>query len=138
MLTVRILTAVAVAAILAGCNSEDPFELPTNPTPPTQITETFSGNVTRNGAVTHQFATQASGRVTATLTGFSADEGTKIGLALGTFNGASCQVVIAKDDATLATAVVGEASAAGLLCVRIYDVGNLTQAADYEIQLQHY
>ncbi len=133
----RILTAVAAAVVLAACNSDDPFEAPINPSPPTIITETFSGTVTRNGAATHTFATQASGTVTATLTALVADDGTKIGLALGTFNGASCQLVITKDDAVASTVVTGAVSAVGSLCVRIYDVGNLTVSADYEIQVAH-
>ena len=136
-MSVRILTAVAAAVIVAGCNSTDPFEAPTNPSPPTIITETFSGTVTRNGAATHTFGTQASGTVTATLTALVADDGTKIGLALGTFNGASCQLVITKDDAVASTVVTGAVSAVGSLCVRIYDVGNLIQSADYEIQVSH-
>jgi hypothetical protein len=126
---------LAIVAMTA-CG-DDNIAPPTAPTPPTTVTETFSGAVTRNGAATHSFTTQASGSVVATLTAFSADEGTRVGLALGTFNGSACQLVITKDDATLASSVTGAVSALGSLCVRIYDVGNLTGPVDYEIQVSH-
>ena len=127
---------LAAVVVLASCG-DDEINTPTAPTPPVPITETFSGSVTRNGAVTHSFTTQASGTVTATLTALAADEGTKVGLALGTFNGVACQLVITKDDAVSGTVVTGAVSALGSLCVRIYDTGGLTQTADYEIQVAH-
>ena len=129
--------AVTFAVLaMVGCGDDEPTT-PTAPTSPTIYTEVFTGNVTRNGAATHPFATQASGTVTVSLTAFSAPEGTKIGLALGTFNGSACQLVITKDDAQLATTVTGAVSALGNLCARIYDVGGLTEPADYEIQVSH-
>jgi hypothetical protein len=131
------LLAVMVAAGAAGACSDDEPTTPTAPTAPTVMTETFSGNIARNGAQTHAFGTQASGTVTATLTALAAAEGTKIGLALGTFNGVVCQLVITKDDAVQGTVVTGAVSALGSLCVRIYDTGGLTQSADYEIQVAH-
>jgi hypothetical protein len=132
----RLALAMLAAFVTTACSDDDP---PTSPTPttPTVITETFAGTVTRNGGVTHSFATQASGTVTATLTALAADDGTRIGLALGTFNGVACQLVITKDDAVSGTVVTGAVSALGNLCVRIYDTGGLAQAADYEIQVAH-
>jgi hypothetical protein len=135
LIAATLLTLVAVA--LGGCDDDDPVT-PVAPTPPVVITETFSGTVTRNGAVTHPFASQASGTVTSTLTLLSAAEGTKIGLALGTVNvTGTCQLVITKDDAVQGSVVTGAVSALGSLCVRIYDTGGLTQSADYEIQVAH-
>lgn len=135
-LIARTLVLMTAALVMSGCGDDTPTT-PTAPTTPTITTETFSGTVTRSGGVTHSFSTQASGTVTATLTAFAAEEGTKIGLALGTFNGSTCQLVITKDDAGLSSSVVGAVSALGLLCVRIYDVGSLTGAVDYEIQVSH-
>ena len=132
----RLVVILTATLALSACGDDEPIT-PTTPTPPTVITETFSGAVTLNGAATHTFVTQASGTVTGTLTLLSADEGTKIGLALGTFNGSACQLVITKDDAVQGSTVTGAVSALGNLCVRIYDVGNLTRTTDYEIQVAH-
>jgi hypothetical protein len=136
-----VLALLLVAASAVACNEQEPTT-PTSPTPPAPITRTFSGTVTRNGAATHPFATQASGTVTATLTALSAPEGTRVGLALGTFSNSACQLVITRDDAIAPTTITGSVSAGSVgavdnLCVRIYDVGGLTGPADYEIQVSH-
>ncbi len=60
-----------------------------------------------------------------------------LGISLGTWNGNTCQVVLAKDNATLGSIVLGTASSAGTLCARVYDVGNLTEPASYEITVVH-
>jgi hypothetical protein len=127
--------AVAVLA-LSGCG-DDPFETPTNPSPPTIVTETFNGVVSRNGAQAHTFSTQASGTVTATLKFLVPDNTVKMGFALGTWNGSSCQLVIAKTDAVESTSIVGAVSALGSLCVYIHDVGNLVNPTEYEIEVAH-
>jgi hypothetical protein len=132
----RAMVVLAAIGVMTACG-EDNIAPPTAPTPPTVTTEAFTGTVTRNGGVTHTFNTLTSGTVVATLSQFSAADGTKIGLALGTYNGSACQLVITKDDATLGTAVTGAVSALGSLCVRVYDVGNLTASADYEVQVSH-
>jgi hypothetical protein len=129
-----------IAALLAtsACGDDNENLTPTTPTNPTTVTETFSGTLTVNGAVTHPFATQLSGAVTATLTSVAPDNTKTMGLSLGTWNGAVCQIVLANDQARQGTVVTGNVtSTLGSLCVRIYDVGQLTEAATYEIQVVH-
>lgn len=130
-------TCAALLAILplAAC-SEDLITAP-SPSDPVTFTETFSGTVARSGGQTHPFLTQASGTVTATITALGPDNTIKVGFALGTWNGSSCQLVIVKDDAGASTAIIGAVSAVGSLCVRIYDVGQITTPAEYEIQVVH-
>ena len=65
------------------------------------------------------------------------DNGLAVGFALGTWNGVACQIVIADDSAAQGDTVAGGASRTGNLCVRIYDVGNLTEATAYEILVVH-
>ena len=131
------LLPVLVAALAMSACGEDPFEIPTNPTPAVPVNVTFSGVVSLRGAQTHTFTTQASGQVKATLTNLVPDGSVKIGLALGTWNGSSCQLVIAKTDAVQATQIIGAVSAVGSLCVYIHDVGNLVQPAEYQIDVEH-
>jgi hypothetical protein len=126
-----------LVAVLALASCGDDFEPPTAPTDPVIITETFSGTVTPNGAQAHSFATQASGEVTATLKFLVPDPTIPIGFALGTWNGSSCSLVIAKTDAIESTVIIGAVSALGSLCVYIHDVGNLRAAIDYEIEVRH-
>ncbi len=134
-LTLRFLPALVAVLALAACG--DDFETPTAPTEPTIVTETFSGTVTPRGAQAHSFSTQASGAVTATLKFLVPDPTVRMGFALGTWNGSSCTLVIAKTDAVEATVIIGAVSALGSLCVYIHDVGNLTAPAEYEIEVLH-
>jgi hypothetical protein len=121
---------------LSACG-DDPFEIPTNPTPPAPVTEIFNGVVNLRGAQTHTFSSGASGEVRATLKFLVPDGQVRMGFALGTWNGSSCQLVIAKTDAVESTVLIGAVSALGSLCVYIHDVGNLVQPAEYEIEVVH-
>ena len=127
---------LACVGVLAAC-SDDPTT-PTTPTAPPLVTQTFSGTVNKNGAVTHNFTTEASGTVTATLTTLAPDSTLVIGMSLGTWNGSTCALIITKDDATQGTVVTGGVSSLGSLCVRIYDsMGNITDPVAYEITVVH-
>lgn len=128
---------VFVAVLALSACGEDPFEIPTNPDPVVPVTQTFNGVVSVRGAQTHTFTSGASGQVTATLKFLVPDSQVKMGFAIGTWNGSSCQLVIAKTDAVASTVLIGEVSALGSLCVYIHDVGNLVQPAEYEIEVVH-
>ena len=137
MLRRLILAPVLVAAVMAAGCGDDPA--PTTQTPAAVLlTETFSGTVTVNGAFTHPFAVTRAGSVTAQLTAVAPDDTVTLGLALGTWNGIACQVVIANDTAKLSTSVLGTATAPGSLCVRLYDVGGLATPTTYDVKVDHY
>jgi hypothetical protein len=126
--------AVAVIAMF-GCG-DDPVDTPTVPTPQ-PVTEIFTGTLTVNGGVTHPFSATTAGSLTATLTNIAPDENPTVGLSLGTWNGSACAVVISTDAAVRTTVVYGTVNQAGQLCVRIYDVGRIANANDYEITVVH-
>jgi hypothetical protein len=125
------------ALLTAACGGDDTTT--TTPTTPStvSVTETFGGTLNRNGAVTHTFAAQSSGTVTASLTTVTPDAALVVGLSLGTWNGAICQVVLANDSATQGSVITGTASSTGNLCVRVYDVGNVVTPVSYEVQVVH-
>ena len=81
--------------------------------------------------------TGSFGTVTSTLTVVTPDT-TVLGMALGTWNGISCQLIIAADKAAVNTSVIGNVSSVGNLCVRLYDAGGtLTEPTSYEVQVVH-
>ncbi len=131
----RALVAVSLAAASTAC--DDPG--PTAPTPVTpvvvNVTETYSGILGRNGAVTFPFAVSA-GTATATLTTILPSTAA-VGLSLGTWNGISCAAVISNDNATEFTQLVGTAGQNGTLCLRIHDVGRLTAPVTFTIAVVH-
>ena len=132
----RLPGVLLLAFALAAC---DDSTTPTTPTDPTIVTETFTGTVTQNGASTHKFKTTAAGAVKATLKQIGADNTLVVGFALGTQVNEACNVVLANDLATGNAVLQGTMTAAGDLCVRIYDVGNVASgaAAAYSVEVVH-
>ena len=126
------------ASLAAGACSSDLITTPTETSPTTTKSETFTGTLTRNGAHTFPFSSNA-GTVQATLSALAPDTTLLVGFSLGTWNSTGgCQIVLANDKATAATVVVGNAGTAGNLCVRIYDVGNLVQPESFQIDVVHF
>jgi hypothetical protein len=140
-MTRRFLFATLVVLLpalwISACGGEDPFT-PTTPTTTTMPNvATFAGVLGRNGATSHPFNTAASGSVVASINTLSPDDSIVVGFSLGTWNGAVCNIVFANDAAKQGTTVTGSVSSFGSLCVRIYDVGNVTEPISYEITVQH-
>ena len=139
----RRLLLIPILAVVAACG-DDSANLPTGPTTlPTVLTETFTGTLTRNAAFTHPFSVTDSGDVSVFLI-TSADardannNSIPIGVSLGTWNGAACAIVIANDNVAPGSSITGRATAAGNLCVRVYDVGFVPTASTYELLIDHY
>ena len=140
----RALLLVPVLAAVAACDSNNTSNptAPTSPTLPTVLSETFSGTLNRNSAFTHPFSVTDSGTVSVFLI-TSADprdpnnNAIPIGVSLGTWNGSSCAIVIANDSIAPGASITGQATAAGNLCVRVYDVGFVPGSANYEVLVDH-
>jgi hypothetical protein len=129
-----------LAALTWGC-SDDAVAPPAAPTP-VSVTETFTDSLNPNGARTHAFIAERAGSVIGRLVGLAPDDTVAVGLSLGTWNGSSCQIIIANDNATVASTatapVIGSASGTGALCIRVYDIGRLTGSVEYTISVEHF
>jgi hypothetical protein len=137
----RALLIILALAAVAGCGNSA-ATTPTTPTLPTILTETFSGSINRNAAYTHPFSVMDSGNVTVFLIASTdnanpANNAIPLGVSLGTWNGASCAIVVANDNVSPGTSITGTATAAGNLCVRVYDVGFIPSSASYELLVDH-
>ncbi|HUU34531.1 MAG TPA: hypothetical protein VMW48_10730 [Vicinamibacterales bacterium] len=123
----------------AGCGNDALTALLTQPTVTVTVTDTFTGTVGQNGATSHPFpvVSTGGGDVIVSLKTVSPDAGAVIGLSLGTWNGTACQAVISNDRATVSSAILGRATTTGTLCVRVFDVGALTEPQDYEVEVVH-
>lgn len=126
---------LAFSVLVAPACSGDDSPI-TEPTPITTTTETFTGTLTVNGAQTHSFPTDG-GNVIATVTALAPDPLSVISVSLGTWNGTACQIVIADDNATQGSIVIGTASQSGNLCLRLLDPGRLTASVSYTVQVVH-
>lgn len=135
---VRNLLLMATLSALVASSACSDTTTPTTPdTPGTTTTEHFGGTLTVNGAVTHTFTATQRGTVTATLMDIQPDAAALIGVALGTWNGTSCSILLANDQTVKGAGVLGTVSGVGNLCLRVYDVGKLTAPATYSVDVTH-
>ena len=134
---VLVLAACLIAPLTAACSDSNTTSSGTTTPSPVAVTDTFTGALNPNGAQQFPFAVPTAGTVIATLTNVGPDAASIVGFALGTWNGAACQLVLTNDKATKSTVIQGTVSGAGNLCVRVYDVGNLTSAQSFQIDVAH-
>ena len=128
------LLAVAVLAMSACSN-----DTLTNPTvvSPCPCTDGWSGTLSKNGAFTHSFNITNLGSVTASIVALSPNSSQIVGLQLGVWNGVSCTAASSTDTATTGSSITLNSSSAGTLCVRLYDVGFITDPVLYQLQIVH-
>ncbi len=133
-----LLASLLVAGALA-CSNNTLGTVSSPSTPTTTTTDTFNGTLTTNGAVTTQFTAAAAGSVIVTLTTLTAtNAGQIVSLQLGTWNGTTCQIILANDSATQGSVVTGNVSTASNLCVRIADSnGSIPGPTPYTITVSH-
>jgi hypothetical protein len=132
------LFAALVLGALGSACGDDTVTNPDTGQTPVSVTESYTDTITVNGAHTTPFTVNRAGTVSARLSALAPDDTVTIGLSLGTWNGSSCQIILANDSAVLNAAVTGTAQQTGQFCVRIYDVGKLTAATDYTIDITHF
>ncbi len=122
---------VGLAAGLAACGGTNNTST-TTPTSPstTQVTDTYSGNLTTGGSVTHTF-TVGVGVVTTTLTNLAPLSTASIGVILGTWDGTTCTAILQNDNMKVGGTLVGTAQGTVNLCLRVYDVGNIPADTTY-------
>jgi len=125
----------AVAFVTGACNN-NPI-LPTNPITGTPVTDSFSGTLSKNGAFTHAFSISSLGSITAAIVGLAPNSAQIVGLQLGVWNGTSCTASSSTDVATTGSSITLTASAAGIVCVRLYDVGFIGEPVLYQLQVVH-
>jgi len=132
------LLVLAVAAVTTwSCGSSTTTSTPTTPTLPTVTTDVFSGTLNVNGAAVYPFLVLQSGTLTSTLTTVGPDPTSTIGMALGTWTGTVCQLVLPNENSTTGTVVSGKTTSAATLCVRVYDVGKITDSVSYTVTVVH-
>lgn len=134
-----VLFATALLATSAACNNNSNPTIPT-PTPTPPVTQTFAGSISTNGAMTFPFDVATGGFVTATLTSIGPDSTTLIGMSIGTYNAGVCSVgsTLSRDQIAQGTTILASVSAAGTLCLRVYDsFGTLTGETTFSVDVAH-
>jgi hypothetical protein len=143
----RLLAPIAVALVAglstSACSDNTLSQLAaaSNTTPQT-FTDTFTGTLSQNGAFQHIFTIQTLGAVTVTILNLSPTTSQVVGLSLGVWTGSQCSTSpqtggASNDTATTGSTITLNATAAGNLCARLYDVGFVTQPVLYTMQITH-
>ena len=142
--TAGVVAAVAaIAAATPACSDNTLSALASSSTTPTQtFTDTLTGTLSQNGAFQQIFTIQNLGAVTVTISSLSPNTAQIVGLSLGVWTGTQCSVSpqtggASNDIATTGTSISLNATAAGNLCFRIYDVGFVTAPVFYTVQVTH-
>ena len=140
-----ILTAAVLAAALSvsACSDNTLSQLAAaSTTTPQTFTDTYTGTLSTNGAFTHIFTIQTLGSVTVSIVALAPDSTQIVGLSLGVWNGTGCSTSpqtggSAVDTATTGSSITLNATAAGNLCARLYDVGFIKAPVIYTMQIVH-
>ena len=132
---VLLAAAIVAVVVMTACANE----ALTNPTivTPCPCTDGFSGTLSKNGAFTHTFSITNLGALTASIIALAPNTTQIVGLQLGVWNGVSCTAASTTDTATTGSSITLNASSAGTLCVRLYDVGFITEPVLYQLQVVH-
>ena len=125
---------ILACGVTTGCG-DDPVAAPIEP--PVSVEETFTGTVNILGASSHIFFTERPGQAVVTLESLAPNSAALVSLIFGTWNGSYCSVQFVKDDATTGTNMIGSASA-GSFCLRVADIGLLSEATTYAIKVTHF
>ena len=141
--------------VFAGASGCDNTETPTTPTPtpptPVQTTVTFTGTLRSNAARTFTFAASAGGTVSAAMKTVDfvtappqPDPDTPvtipvIGFALGRYNADAntCTATVTFEQAAANSFISAVASGAGTFCLRVYDVGRVSDPLTFSVEVIH-
>ena len=139
--SVVVLALVALTASACSDNTLSQLASASSTTPQT-FTDTYTGTLSTNGAFTHIFTIQTLGSVTVTLLSLGPNTSQIVGMSLGVWTGSACSTSPQTGGSAVDTAVAGSsitlnATAAGNLCARLYDVGFITQPVIYTMQITH-
>jgi hypothetical protein len=128
--------ALALVSAMAAAGCSDPVA-PATPTPaaPT-LTDTFNGQLLILGSNTHQFSVNQIGAIRVLVN--SVSPGASLGVGVGTPSGSNCILLqnltaVAGPDAQIS----GTATITGTFCISVFDVGNLVEAVNYVVTVQH-
>jgi hypothetical protein len=135
---VGLVTAAGLLAASFGCGgSTSPST--TAPSLPTFV-DVFTGTVAQGGIDAHPFTVRAApGNIDAVITSIGPLSTITVGLGLGVWDATSqtCSLVVRSDTAKLNLTLQASVTSAGDICVGVYDVGNITDAITYTVQVTH-
>ena len=124
---------VLIAAVTTGCGTET---VPTAPTLETSFT--YATSITPNGAAARTFSTYDTGSITATLTSVTPAVPLGLGIGIPRSDGGGCLLTTSVEAASSSTPqLVLSADSASTYCVKVFDVGRVTERAEFSVTVTH-
>jgi hypothetical protein len=122
-----------IAAVTIGCGTET---VPTAPTLETSFT--YATTVTANGAAARTFSTYDTGTITATLTNVTPAVALGLGIGIPRSDGGGCLLTTSVEATSSSTPqIVLRADSASTYCLKVYDVGRVTERAEFSVTVTH-
>jgi hypothetical protein len=139
-LPATLLAALLAAAACGGATATSPTTTTTTTATTVTVTDSFDGTLNQGGSNTYNFSVQP-GTVTVTLASESPLATLGVGMDVGqwTASTSTCTTVLTSTAASQGTALIGTASTAIDLCIKVYDIGNITAdtTVTYTVTAQH-
>jgi hypothetical protein len=134
MLIRRLAVVVFLTAIIPACGGIS--------SPSENTVEMFPGTVAVGGqGPTHNFSASKTGEFFVTITALTPDPNVFLGIAVGQQTGGGCSAInlggYVNNFAQRDRQALGGQIQKGNYCVGVYDVGYLTQAANYTLRVSH-
>jgi hypothetical protein len=131
-----LLLVAPMALAVSGCaSSTDTITIPT----PVEVTESYSGSVVGQGGVSYQVINAKVGSVTLTMAAIGPDPAVPVGMSIGVLSSLACAAMMDNPAAQVGSQLVGTATGAITMCVKLYDPGTFAadQTVTYEIWLKY-
>jgi len=138
--TAALVVVLGAALLVAGCGSSNSPTTPTTPVAPPTIIENFNGTLPVGTFRFYSFSIVQNGTVNITLVGVSGNgvpESVTVALGLGHPAGTGCNATTINTTAQSTAPQITGTYDAGVWCVRIEDVGNLSSPATFMITIAH-
>ena len=135
--------AALLTCLAAACGSDATPTTPSSTTTPTTQTKVFAGSLEVGASSFYSFTPSQAGTVSVTLASLTVGTGTGVtsnvvmGLGVGVPAGTDCSLTTSVDTAAALVAQMSNAMSPGTYCVRIYDIGNLTEPVRFAIRIVH-
>ena len=140
-MTARVLLALTLAAVCAGCGDD---ESPTSPTDSAPVTTsiTYTGTLEVGASRFYSFTNNTSGSVTAFLASVTAPDSrlpltVPLELGLGVPAGTGCATTSTQIVAPGLVSQMSASLAAGVFCLRVADAGEMRGPITFAVRFVH-
>jgi hypothetical protein len=103
----------------------------------TSVADTFGSALAVGGVSTHTVTAAKAGTITVQLQNAGGDPAMTVGLGLGLWDGTTCQLTTSLKTAAGGAAQITSAVDAGNYCVLVKDIGKLTDAIGFIVNITH-